>query len=73
MDGGVALRKQFKAIGSLPESEREEARTAAMQSMRSLGQTRREEVGTLLSGEQLEMYDEAEEEIVAGLHGAPRR
>ena len=73
MDGGVELRKQFAAIGTLPESEREEARGMAMESMRNLGRERRESVREILSGEQIEKYETAEEEIVAGLHGGPRR
>lgn len=73
MDGGVELRKEFAAIGKLPESQREEARAKAMESMRSLGRERRESVREIMSGEQLEKYEVAEEEIVAGLHGGPRR
>jgi len=73
MDGGVELRKQFAAIGKLPESERESARAGAMQSMRELGRKRRESVGEVLNVDQLELYGKAEEEIVAGLHGGSRR
>lgn len=73
MDGGVELRKQFAAIGALPEAERQAARAAAMETMRDLGRQRRESVRELLNDEQFELYEPAEEKIVAGLHGAPRR
>jgi outer membrane murein-binding lipoprotein Lpp len=73
MDGGVELRKQFAAIGKLPEAERQAARGAAMQTMRDLGAKRRESVRELLNEEQWALYEPAEEKIVAGLHGAPRR
>jgi hypothetical protein len=73
MDGGVELRKQFAAIGKLPEAARETARTEAMQSMRELGRVRRDSVGEVLNEEQLGLYEAAEEEIVSGLHGGSRR
>lgn len=73
LDGGVELRKQFAAIGELPESEQADARRKAMGTMRDLGTKRRESVRALLDDGELTLYDAAEEKIVAGLHGAPRR
>jgi len=73
LDRGVALREQFAAIGQLPESEREEARERAMQSMRDIGRERNERVAEILNGPQLEMYEQTEKEIVDGLHGGRRR
>jgi hypothetical protein len=71
LDGGAKLRKQFAAVGALPEGEREAGRAKAMESMRDLGRRREEQVSKLLTAEQLDAYEKTEEEIVASLHGRP--
>ena len=73
LDEGAALRATFAKIAQLPEAERERARDDAMETMRGLGRSRRENVADLLTPDQMEQYEKVDEEIVRGLHGAPRR
>ena len=69
----MKLRAKFAAVRKLPEAQREQGRAEAMEQMRGLGRRRDEQIRDLLNEEQLELYAEAEKEIVDSLHGGPRR
>jgi len=73
LDGGDKLRQQFADMRKRPADKQPEARAAAMEFMRSLGRRRSEQLNDVLTPAQHELYAATDEEIVASLHGAPRR
>lgn len=73
LDAGATLRRDFAALRDVPEADRPAAREALMETMRSIGRSRNERIGALLTQTQQERYQPVEQEIMEAMHGAPRR